>query len=297
MYPINGESRYSLLYRLAFENYLLPADIVKVDSRKKASLYIDNRNYSTNSQVDKAIDEAIQCVAPDTSKLLLNQYDAILFSTKSTDYERKHVYFRTGVKFCPICLQESFHHRLVWDVTWKTACVKHQAYLVPKCPRCSRKVYPSKLMEGRCECGVEYATLPPERPSDAVLETQAIIDKLLEQNQTHVVISEKEFSSQKFFQLLYVLSRLFDGFSTSHSLFEDLDELETKEKVQFLIRNKGERDPKVIGTLATAAHRFLIDPEKYFFDIYYFMSQIKRRSGNDLQVKVRWLKRYIQSNR
>jgi hypothetical protein len=56
-------------------------------------------------------------------------------------------------RLCPICLSNSPHHRMPWDLGLLTACPDHAVRLLVRCPRCRRSLdwrYPSVT---RCRCG------------------------------------------------------------------------------------------------------------------------------------------------
>ncbi|HEY9248524.1 MAG TPA: TniQ family protein [Rariglobus sp.] len=66
---------------------------------------------------------------------------------------------------CPLCLQESLHHRCWWDVQVASACPVHGLSLVDHCPRCSEPLRWLGHGVGRtgCVCNVDIRSLttPP----------------------------------------------------------------------------------------------------------------------------------------
>ena len=68
-------------------------------------------------------------------------------------------------KVCPQCLVESPHHRVVWDLSILSVCLKHGVWLIDHCqsPRC-RKILkwttgtPSQCSNGRCRANLTKLT-------------------------------------------------------------------------------------------------------------------------------------------
>ncbi|MFN4275044.1 MAG: TniQ family protein [Ferrovibrio sp.] len=53
--------------------------------------------------------------------------------------------------FCPICVQESGTHYLVWHLAFVTVCPIHNCRLISRCPNCSRAFDLAMVLEGRCD--------------------------------------------------------------------------------------------------------------------------------------------------
>ena len=59
-------------------------------------------------------------------------------------------------RFCPQCLQESGHHRAIWDINVVTVCPLHQVRLVNTCPSCCRKPGWIHVPLTKCSCGARF---------------------------------------------------------------------------------------------------------------------------------------------
>ena len=108
---------------------------------------------------------------------------------------------RAGTRYCPQCLAESGGRwQLVWRLSWRFACLKHQCLLVDQCPVCrthSRvRTRPAELIPalGRCEapaqvrpnkfsrCGADLTTAHTHNFADGnhpVLRAQRWIDHVV----------------------------------------------------------------------------------------------------------------------
>jgi hypothetical protein len=84
------------------------------------------------------------------SGMLLSSYDGIAIDLtgvppNAPDLLRRRAisewaYFN-GSHACPHCLQENGGAwQIAWKLPWSFACVKHQCYLVPRCPSCERRL-------------------------------------------------------------------------------------------------------------------------------------------------------------
>ena len=59
----------------------------------------------------------------------------------------------SGRRFCPACLVDHPRHRAAWDFALLTACPKHKARLVARCPACNRKADWRHPTVASCPCG------------------------------------------------------------------------------------------------------------------------------------------------
>jgi len=84
------------------------------------------------------------------SGMLLSSYDGIAIDLtgvppNAPDLLRRRAisewaYFN-GSHACPHCLQtDEGAWQIAWKLPWSFACVKHQCYLVPRCPSCKRRL-------------------------------------------------------------------------------------------------------------------------------------------------------------
>ena len=86
----------------------------------------------------------------------------------------------TRRRLCPLCLRESEHHRMIWDLTILTVCPIHSVSLVDHCPnpRCGRPLTWRTAHVGKCSeksCGMEIRRARPQpMPPDALEGARAI---------------------------------------------------------------------------------------------------------------------------
>jgi hypothetical protein len=79
----------------------------------------------------------------------------------SNGFLRRHTWPESDVQFCPLCLQESAHHRLGWMPLAVSVCLTHQCLLIRGCPECHENLAIADLLEVRCaHCGFDLATAP-----------------------------------------------------------------------------------------------------------------------------------------
>jgi hypothetical protein len=72
---------------------------------------------------------------------------------------RRHTWPESDVQFCPLCLQESAHHRLDWIPLAMSVCLIHQCLLIRGCPKCHENLAIADLLNVRCaHCGFDLAT-------------------------------------------------------------------------------------------------------------------------------------------
>lgn len=64
-------------------------------------------------------------------------------------------------RLCPLCLEDSPHHRACWDLTMMTACPVHGIRLIDRCSRSGRRCGPDWKHPDvrRCRCGTDLTSL------------------------------------------------------------------------------------------------------------------------------------------
>ncbi|TVY09092.1 hypothetical protein FPZ49_15390 [Paenibacillus cremeus] len=200
-------------------------------------------------------------------KLILNQFDDLLFGGTPTLLQKRQHYYQTKVKFCPHCLYEAKYHRLLWDVSLVSVCLKHKCNLIENCPSCGRHIRIHDLIGGACTCGLIYANVVNTKtPVESVLSAQKVIQSLLTGKKKNIRI-EGNFSltAREYFAGLDMFSKLLDGFPAQLLSFDNL-EASFIELNYNLIRGD-KRDLEMINFISTIAHELLVSPSKHLASI------------------------------
>ncbi len=111
-------------------------------------------------------------------------------------------------QFCPLCLRNAAHHRLIWLPIAVSACLEHSCLLIDRCQRCEKKVSIREIVEMQCrKCKgnlAEADVLP--LGNDAGLAFQCIIQLWLMDNTTPSYATLRLLQGQP-----RVLYRILDG--------------------------------------------------------------------------------------
>ncbi|MGD6803927.1 TniQ family protein [Rossellomorea aquimaris] len=156
--PLRGESLYSYAYRharmMGFEHIATVMDEVAYE------LYSANSNYFVDNQKKSILlKEYVEKAAElkKTDGLCLNQFNQMFFdSEQPTDVQQTMVYHKFRTKYCPLCIRETFHHKLIWDIKYVNMCIQHEVCLVEKCPKCEEEIVLDRLMRNKCRCGYKF---------------------------------------------------------------------------------------------------------------------------------------------
>ncbi|MEO1665343.1 MAG: TniQ family protein [Chloroflexota bacterium] len=78
-----------------------------------------------------------------------------------------------NLRFCPACLQESQHYRLIWRFNLIDACATHQCKLLDKCTHCNKSIgFFHKNSPGTCpHCGSDLRECPTQTANTDNLDT------------------------------------------------------------------------------------------------------------------------------
>lgn len=264
--PKAGESLYSYIFRTAKENCYGHLSDIMPNVGPKGSLYRSNLNYlKENSIWQNEFVKLMQFIGLDVSDFVLNKFNRLLFTKEPSLFQQRQHFYNARAKYCPLCLKEDFYHRLLWDVSTVTVCLKHGNFLVERCPKCKKKISLSRLMLGCCHCGIIFENIKEgnAQPNNYILESQEIIQTLLLSKNKEVRISNGEkLNGNEYFDLLDLLSKLMDGFAGEHPLCR-ISGLNVKQ-VNHLLKIDEPRDVKMISLISTAAHQLLVNPEEFF---------------------------------
>ncbi len=172
-----GESLPSLLIRLARENFYHSPTMVVQLCRERLTQR-DQITRPTRTETFQVLAELVQIeadelyaasehrFAPVITPPTCEQYFTALPSGKTVpvlpySFSRMQIWPKSNVQFCPLCLQESAHHRVDWMPLAVAVCLRHQCLLVRGCPRCQEPLKIRDILETRCpHCDFELTQAP-----------------------------------------------------------------------------------------------------------------------------------------
>jgi hypothetical protein len=129
------------------QTYQVLANLVRIDAKE---LYASSVNRLATTVTPP----------PLMPQLIMLPSDQIV-PVMSNGYLRRHTWSESDAQFCPLCLQESAHHRLDWMPLAVSVCLTHRCLLVRGCPRCHENLTIADLLEVRCaHCDFDLATAP-----------------------------------------------------------------------------------------------------------------------------------------
>ncbi|PWW30561.1 TniQ protein [Cytobacillus oceanisediminis] len=272
--PKKDESLYSFLYRIALANHY--EHIGSMLKEIGTTLYSANCNYLNGDKWERVVLDLLNRMSVNTRSLLLNHFNVSFFGGKVEEFDYRRVYNQYHVKYCPECLKESFYYRIYWDISLITTCVKHERYLIDRCPKCQKKIRASRIMRDKCTCGEIYtSTSAVDRPDQEVLEIQKVIFQLLMEPDTTLNLKGVgELTEVDYFFYLLHFADLIDNLNGEEDLF-DVDSIMVK-KVNFSLRNTLPRDIKMMTVISTAAHRLVVSPDHYLVSLIKLMDDFKK---------------------
>lgn len=68
-------------------------------------------------------------------------------------YFLKSITFRDKSKYCPECLKENKYHKIYWQLSPISLCLKHKIFLSDKCKKCGQDITVDNVVKGQCICG------------------------------------------------------------------------------------------------------------------------------------------------
>ncbi|WP_394581212.1 TniQ family protein [Cytobacillus firmus] len=113
---------------------------------------------------------------------------------------------RNILYFCPKCLLESNHYKLLWKVQDVTICLNHECYLSDKCPSCKETIYYKDLLQvGKCPYCINNLVITNNKlPGNLEMKNQRWLQAqwLFLMNDNEKIINLQELS----LRILYVLN-------------------------------------------------------------------------------------------
>lgn len=145
--PINDESLASYLYRLAGANHFL-----------SACSFIDSFTAISKADNNEFTEDQINMVSIRSGYDARNIRVMVPHAYKKAwgeDIYEKYV-VKNCVKYCPCCIKDCLHHKLIWCFHPIAICSQHRKMLVDRCEVCGSKITMSRFMSGLCGCGFVY---------------------------------------------------------------------------------------------------------------------------------------------
>lgn len=81
-----------------------------------------------------------------------------------------------NAKICTRCLRESLYIRGMWGLSFYTACTRHRALLIERCPSCRKRLRWNRRSVGYCQCGCDLTDLSYEEPSEQSLVVACLVE-------------------------------------------------------------------------------------------------------------------------
>lgn len=274
--PKEQESLYSFLHRLAIVNHY--DHMGSMFTEFGGAAYGENNNeiHPDLYWVD-FITDLLNKMKIDIQHLIVNQYDDLLvredkgMSKRRSSY-RKY-YHRYSTKFCPECLKEDFFHRIYWDVSYVTTCVKHNIDLISDCTKCGKFILMSQLMRDSCSCGERFTTMKAKETNSITLEVQSVFQDFLLGDRKKIARSDQKFiSKEDYFELFYSFSLLVHGIDSNKFFFSSLFQFEKKfnMKAPFIKKINTDKSNLIVYTV----HFLTLNPSKDFISLIDVVSEL-----------------------
>ncbi|MEO3432389.1 TniQ family protein [Inquilinus sp. CAU 1745] len=133
--PIPGESFNGFIARLAeanlFDKVSWVAEVAKV---RFPQVWYSDDDIERFSRVAGIEFSALRAMAPNQPR----QKRDVSVSTSLGHDVPVDLFARNVRRVCPRCLQESPHHRAIWDLRFVRSCMDHGNRLLAGCPQCGR---------------------------------------------------------------------------------------------------------------------------------------------------------------
>lgn len=259
-----GESLFSFLYRYAASN--------KLDSVESLGFSLTNEEHHSNFlpndiDVQKAIDKLTSLSGLTTKEMSLNQFVEVLLNSSTSPTERHRHFYKSYVKYCPLCMSENYYHRLHWDFALVTTCEKHHVLLQERCSKCGGCISLLQFMQDRCGCDSRISRHNNNNPvvNQYVLDAQNTLLQLFLGLQESVTVSDgTAIERQVYFELVDAIGKLFDGFDDNAGIFKSagisLDAID-------YLKQKKLVDRIQVNTVVTSfAHDLIVNPTASNFE-------------------------------
>lgn len=138
----HDESESGYLFRLFKANHFIPNTIFLRD------VELTNAQLLNNEISEQALSKICPW-KPNAETSFLNNTNRILSTLKHPWYNK--IIQKNNLKYCPLCIQESYYHRLEWFVFPLKMCPKHFVILQEGCQTCNQPLDFYDFIEQRCK--------------------------------------------------------------------------------------------------------------------------------------------------
>jgi TniQ len=292
--PKPNESLYSIFYRVARANYF--EHLGSMLRHIATDIYVTNCNYIDEKLVKASILLELGSMSNiEVEKYILNKYNHLLvnsvnFPTEtSANFQSHRVYQKYDTKFCPLCIQEDFYHRLEWDISLVTMCHKHQVKLIDSCPNCKGKILLNRFMRNECKCGFNFLQTKKYmiEENELVRKAQNAIYQYLMGKQSQEFEGE-EFLAKDYFFFLFQFCFMMDNKETEK--FPSFKGICLDKRINFLCLNSEKRDVNMMRFITSLAHFLTVKPDKYLNEILRVWVETKDISVNSYRSDYKYLK-------
>jgi len=172
--PFDDESLLSYIYRLSHLN-ACPVEWILKELKYNHIKYKNKINSITDDKHLKMISQAISLNYDDVYNLTYNRYYSDHMSnTRNDAIRREHFHINDIIslktsKYCPLCLNEEFNHKLHWDFKLSKICLKHKTYLVDTCDCCGGSLSVENIVTGMCSCNRHLKDITPNFCNDNII--------------------------------------------------------------------------------------------------------------------------------
>ncbi|MEI4771422.1 TniQ family protein [Psychrobacillus sp. FJAT-51614] len=286
--PKEQESLYSFLHRLAIINHY--DHLGSMFTEFKSAAYDENCNeiHPDLYWVDFVTD-LLSKMKIDIQPLIVNQFDDLLIredikSNKRRAKYRKH-YHRYCTKFCPECLKEDFFHRIYWDVSYVTTCVKHKKELVVAC-KCSRYVPLSRLVRNLCHCGKKYTAIRAKKVDAVTLEVQTAFQEFLLGDRQQISREDQTYlTKDEYLDFFYAFSLLVRGIDSNVFAASRLFRL--KDPFDMVGPNIKKIDLNKYNLIVNTLHFLTLHPSKDFTNLIEAVEEADKQLKHASSTKVK----------
>ncbi|MFZ3577878.1 TniQ family protein [Virgibacillus sp. DJP39] len=168
------ESLVSFFYRITKANNY--ATVAAISREIDAKLFKVDRNNFSRNQIKKIAEITLKNEDDFTNKT--QNY----FDEKIESQFARFLYFKRGFKFCPKCITDQYHNKIIWNLNTVTVCLQHKTFLADCCMSCKNPVSMLSLVNGKCiNCNFSLLDTPLNtlKVSSPIYRSQKILQRYL----------------------------------------------------------------------------------------------------------------------
>jgi len=284
--PKTEESLYSFLYRTVIANHYL--HINSLFEGLSSIIYSYNCNYlSKDLNWYKPFNEVIGMLKRNCDEMVLNRFDSLLFQDDVFGSQPQRFFYLTrNTKYCPECLKEDFYHRLFWDISFVTVCLKHKKFLIDQCPKCQKKIRMARIMKNQCTCGCIFSDVVAENkyPTKRDIKAQqAIQGLLLNQLEGYSLNNNVTLNSNEYFRFFILFCHIIDNVNVKNVYLSKSN----FKKFNVGMKNKEPKNVQMMNLIATYTHQLITNSSVYLPKVLSEINNPRRFKKERKKVKMR----------